>query len=122
MAGSPLVVAKVGQLAAVPLAEIPPRRSHQLLTRLKFSTSHTPAGGIVRGSAATRFNRSVRRLENALVVLELGEQPIAALPGCQLMRMSQFKGLLCKLLGLDPRVLDVRTMAVAMAIDRRVQV
>ena len=38
------VVAKVGQLAAVPLAEIPPGRSHQLLTRLKFSTSHTPAG------------------------------------------------------------------------------
>ena len=49
----------------------------------------------------------VRLLQNALVVIEPGEQPIAALPGCQLMRMSQFTGLLCKLLQVDLRARGV---------------
>ena len=41
------------------------------------------------------------------LVIELREQPIAARPGCQLMRMSQVKGLFCKLLRLFSGYVDV---------------
>ncbi len=104
LAGS---VAKVGQLAAVSLAEIPPGRSRQLLHPAEV-LNEPQAGGSTGGRNRPALGRHplqpiVHLLQNVSVVVEPGEQPIAAWPVCQLMRMSQLTGMLSKLLKVDLR-------------------
>ena len=90
---------------------VPPRRSHQFLDPAEVLNEPHAGGSTCRRNCSWLGRRLlqsiVRLLENAPVGIELREQPIAARPGCQLMRMSRSRACSASCSGLISGYVDV---------------